>query len=38
VGLTSIDQVTPKSVCKAEPVTPPHEMSAWVNMPLERIR
>src|SRR5919202_3886726 len=37
-GLTSIDQVTPKYVCKADAVTPPHEMSGWVNMPLDRIR
>lgn len=36
-GLTSIKQVTPKCVCKAEPVTPPHEMSSWVNMPVGRI-
>lgn len=37
-GLTSIDQVTPKYVCKADAVTLPHEMSGWVNMPVERIR
>ena len=36
-GLTSMSQVTPKYVCKAEPVTPSHEMSAWVNMPVGRI-
>ncbi|SRR5579884_622261 len=36
-GLTSIDQVTPKAVRPAEPVTPPHEMSSWVNMPVGRI-
>lgn len=36
-GLTSMSQVTPKYVCKAEPVTTPHEMSAWVNMPVGRI-
>lgn len=36
-GLTSISQVTPKYVCKADLVTPPHEMSAWVNMPVGRI-
>lgn len=36
-GLTSISQVTPKYVCKAEAVTPPHEMSAWVNKPVDRI-
>jgi glycolate oxidase len=37
VGLTSLSQVTPKYVCKAESVTPPHEMSGWVNMPVGRI-
>jgi glycolate oxidase len=36
-GLTSMSQVTPKYVCKAELVTLPHEMSAWVNMPVGRI-
>jgi glycolate oxidase len=37
IGVTSISQVTPKYVCRAEPVTPPHEMSSWVNMPVGRI-
>ena len=37
IGVTSISQVTPQYVCKAEPVTPPHEMSAWVNMRVGRI-
>jgi glycolate oxidase len=36
-GLTQICQITPKYICRAEPVTPPHEMSSWVNMPLSRI-
>jgi glycolate oxidase len=36
-GLTSIDQVTPKYVCPADPVTDAHEMSSWVNMPVPRI-
>jgi isopentenyl diphosphate isomerase/L-lactate dehydrogenase-like FMN-dependent dehydrogenase len=36
-GLTSIAQVSPAYVCKAEAVTPPHEMSGWVNMPVGRI-
>jgi glycolate oxidase len=36
-GLTSIDQVTSKYVCSADPVTEPHEMSSWVNMPVARI-
>ncbi len=37
-GLTSLSQLTPKFVSKAEPVTLPHEMSAWVNMPVARIQ
>ncbi len=37
IGVTSIDQLTPSFVCKAEPTTQPHEMSAWVNMPGGRI-
>ncbi|MGE3537611.1 MAG: alpha-hydroxy acid oxidase [Candidatus Tectimicrobiota bacterium] len=37
VGLSSLSQVSPKYVCKAEAVTPPHEMSAWVNKPVDRI-
>jgi isopentenyl diphosphate isomerase/L-lactate dehydrogenase-like FMN-dependent dehydrogenase len=36
-GLTSIDEVTSKYVCPADPVTPAHEMSSWVNMPISRI-
>jgi glycolate oxidase len=38
LGVTSMAQVTSKYVCKAEAVTPPHEMSGWVNMPVGRIR
>jgi len=37
LGVTSVDQLGPRYVCRAEPVTPPHEMSAWVNMPGGRI-
>ena len=37
IGVTSIDQLNPSFVCQAESVTQPHEMSAWVNMPGERI-
>jgi len=37
-GVTSLRELTPKHVCKADPVTPPHEMSSWVNMPGGRIR
>jgi hypothetical protein len=33
IGVTSIDQLGPKYLTGAESVTPPHEMSAWVNMP-----
>ena len=36
-GLTSIDQVTSRYVCHADPVTDAHEMSSWVNMPVSRI-
>jgi isopentenyl diphosphate isomerase/L-lactate dehydrogenase-like FMN-dependent dehydrogenase len=36
-GLPSLSHLTPRSVCTADPVTPPHEMSAWVNMPVGRI-
>ena len=36
-GLPSLADLTPNSVCKADPVTLPHEMSAWVNMPVGRI-
>jgi glycolate oxidase len=36
-GLTSIEQVTSKYVCPADPVTESHEMSSWVNMPVPRI-
>jgi glycolate oxidase len=36
-GLTAIDQITSKYVCRTDPVTPAHEMSSWVNMPLPRI-
>ena len=37
MGVTTIDQLTPSYVTKAEAVTDPHEMSAWVNKPLDRI-
>jgi isopentenyl diphosphate isomerase/L-lactate dehydrogenase-like FMN-dependent dehydrogenase len=36
-GVTSIADVTPKLVCQSDSVTPPHEMSSWVNMPISRI-
>ena len=37
IGVSRIDQLSPAYVTRAEPVTPPHEMSAWVNMPGGRI-
>lgn len=37
LGVSSVDQLTPDYLRKAEPVTPPHEMSAWVNMPEGRM-
>jgi isopentenyl diphosphate isomerase/L-lactate dehydrogenase-like FMN-dependent dehydrogenase len=37
LGVTRIDQLGPRYVCRSEPVTPPHEMSAWINMPGGRI-
>jgi isopentenyl diphosphate isomerase/L-lactate dehydrogenase-like FMN-dependent dehydrogenase len=37
LGITSVDQLGAKYVCRAEPVTQPHEMSAWTNMPGGRI-
>ncbi|MCC7372450.1 MAG: alpha-hydroxy-acid oxidizing protein [Chloroflexi bacterium] len=36
-GWPTLGHLTPRSVCAADPVTPPHEMSAWVNMPVGRI-
>ena len=36
-GVPSLSDLTPKFVCNAPAVTPPHEMSAWVNMPVGRI-
>lgn len=36
-GLTSIDAISSRYVCPAEPVTEAHEMSSWVNMPVARI-
>ena len=37
MGVTSIDQLSPNYVCAADAVTSPHEMSAWTNMPGNRI-
>jgi isopentenyl diphosphate isomerase/L-lactate dehydrogenase-like FMN-dependent dehydrogenase len=32
-GVTSIGELGPQYLTRSESVTPPHEMSAWVNMP-----
>ena len=37
MGVTSIDKLSSNYVCPAEPVTMPHEMSAWTNLPGQRI-
>ena len=37
LGVTDIGQLGPEYVRQADPVTQPHEMSAWVNMPEGRI-
>jgi len=37
MGVTSLDELGPEYVCPAEPVTMPHEMSSWPNIPGERI-
>lgn len=37
LGVSSIGQLNKKYICPAESVTPPHEMSSWVNLPGGRI-
>lgn len=37
VGVTRVNDLSPAHVCKAEPVSPPHEMSAFVNIPGGRV-
>ena len=37
LGVTSIEQLNPGYLRPAEPVTAPHEMSAWVNLPGGRV-
>ena len=37
LGVTGVDQLGPRYVCAATPVTPPHEMSSWPNIPGYRI-
>ncbi len=38
LGVTKLADLTSDFVCKADPVAPSHEMSAWPNMPEVRIR
>ena len=38
LGVTRLDQLTPAYVSKAEPVTFPHEMSAFANLPDGQVR
>ncbi|MBI2359960.1 MAG: alpha-hydroxy-acid oxidizing protein [Deltaproteobacteria bacterium] len=33
LGVTRVNELSPAHVCKADPVTLPHEMSAFVNIP-----
>jgi isopentenyl diphosphate isomerase/L-lactate dehydrogenase-like FMN-dependent dehydrogenase len=37
MGITSLDQLTPASVTKAEPVAEPHEMSTFVDLQAGRL-
>lgn len=37
LGVTRVGQLSPTYICKAEPVSPPHEMSAFVNIPGGRV-
>jgi glycolate oxidase len=37
IGVTSLNELGPEYLAEGERVTPPHEMSAWVNMPVGRI-
>ena len=37
LGVTSVGQLNEKYLRRAEPVTPPHEMSGWPNMPGTRL-
>jgi glycolate oxidase len=38
MGVTCLDQLTPSFVCKEEPVTFAHEMSAFTNLPDGQVR
>jgi pimeloyl-ACP methyl ester carboxylesterase len=37
LGVTSVDQLNKSYLRPAHPTTPPHEMSAWVNLPSNRL-
>ena len=37
LGVTSVDQLSTRYVTRADAVTPPHEMSAWTNLPGGRL-
>ena len=37
LGVTNVGQLNEKYVRRAEPVTPPHEMSGWPNLPGSRL-
>jgi glycolate oxidase len=37
LGVTTIEQLNEKYVCRAESVMPAHEMSGWTNMPGSRL-
>jgi hypothetical protein len=37
LGVRRLAELTPQHVCKAEPVAPPHEMSAFAHIPGGRI-
>jgi glycolate oxidase len=37
LGVNNLGQITPAHLTRGEPVVMPHEMSAWVNMPGDRV-
>ena len=37
LGVTAVDQLNPSSLRPAHPITPPHEMRAWVHLPGTRL-
>ncbi len=37
MGVTSLSELSPDRVAAAKSTTQPHEMSSWVNMPINRI-